>query len=406
MVPLRAGVVNMWEFEVAEFWYADGRCQMYGANENGKSTLQTLTTLILLTGDIRPHNIDTLGGSSKKFRYFVEPTDTDEDRRDTSASVNRGWTWLEFGRLTPVGPRYVTCALYAEARRSSRDLNRTWLVADGPRVREALSLLTGRAVTTPDRVRGIAGVTTFSAGDSYRGELARTLFGSPEPERLDTLAQLLRVLRTPNLGAKLNLPWLSERLRMALPPLTEHEVDVLAEGWDELDQLAQDRDSVKAARDAVDTYRSRAWQPFVSMQIRRYADALVSTVTEFDNVTRAENTAKSTLAQATEAHAHLEAEHERLRGQLEQARVDEQAWRESTAYKDAATSQSRLRDLTGELQRLAGAVQRAESERDTYAARVRAAEQLVAERQRQVEEESARLQTAMTALSEAARDAG
>ncbi len=42
--PLRAGVVNLWEYDTAEVWYADGRMQLQGANESGKSTLMTLTT--------------------------------------------------------------------------------------------------------------------------------------------------------------------------------------------------------------------------------------------------------------------------------------------------------------------------------------------------------------------------
>ncbi len=190
-------------------------------------------------------------------------------------------------------------------------------------------------------------MTTFGTGEGYRCRLARVLFGSPETERLDSLAQLLRVLRTPNLGAKLNLPCLTDRLRMALPPLTDHEVNVLAEGWDELDQLAHDRDTIRAARDAVDAFRARTWQPWVSMLIRRYADALASAVTEFDNVTRAQNAAKDTLETATAAHAELEAKHGRLKEQLQQARVDEQAWRESDTFKSAAASQARLRETDG-----------------------------------------------------------
>jgi hypothetical protein len=44
--PVRAGLVNLWEYDAAEVWYADGRMQLQGANESGKSTLLTLTTLL------------------------------------------------------------------------------------------------------------------------------------------------------------------------------------------------------------------------------------------------------------------------------------------------------------------------------------------------------------------------
>ena len=115
--PLRAGLVNLWEYDAAEVWYADGRMQLQGANESGKSTLLTLTTLLLLAGDISAHNIDTLGQDGKRFRYYVEPTDHPLDRRDTSAQKNRGWAWLEFGK----GTEFFTLLLFAEARRADRE---------------------------------------------------------------------------------------------------------------------------------------------------------------------------------------------------------------------------------------------------------------------------------------------
>lgn len=405
-VPLRAGVVNMWEFEVAEFSFADGRCQMYGANENGKSTLQTLTTLILLTGDTRPRNIDTFGGSSKKFRYFVEPSESDDDRRDASNSANRGWTWMEFGRLTPLGPQYVTCALYAQARRTSPSVDTTWLISTGARVREELSLMAARAVTTPDKVHSLPGVQTFRTGEVYRRELARTLFGSPEPDRLDTLVQLLRLLRTPNLGSKLSLNWLSDKLRLALPPLTEHEVKVLADGWDELDQLSADRDSVRAARDAVDAYRSRSWQPWVSMLVRRHADALTSAVTEFDNVTKDANAATEKLTEATAAHTSLHDELEGHKTGLTQAKIDQDAWRQSIQYQDASDSVGKLGTLDAEIGRLTCSIEQAGRRVESLEARVTGAQETLAGRHEAVCKAAEAVDAALQQLHGAARSCG
>jgi hypothetical protein len=91
--------VNLWEYDAAEVWYADGRIQLQGANESGKSTLMTLTALLLLASDTSGHNIDTLGASDKHFRYYVEPTDHALDRRDASTQKNRGWAWLDIDVL-------------------------------------------------------------------------------------------------------------------------------------------------------------------------------------------------------------------------------------------------------------------------------------------------------------------
>ncbi len=122
--PLRAGVVNLWEYDTAEVWYADGRMQLQGANESGKSTLMTLTTLLLLAGEVTSHNIDTLGQNDKRFRYYVEPTSHPLDRRDTSAQKSRGWAWLEFGRGAQAGREadFFTVLLFAEARRADTNM--------------------------------------------------------------------------------------------------------------------------------------------------------------------------------------------------------------------------------------------------------------------------------------------
>ena len=89
--PLRAGVVNLWEFEAAEYWYADGWAQLMGRNETGKSSLMALTTLIPWLADTSSDKIDTLGRSGKQFSYYVRPTGTDGDRRDASGSHVHGW---------------------------------------------------------------------------------------------------------------------------------------------------------------------------------------------------------------------------------------------------------------------------------------------------------------------------
>src|SRR6266508_1288321 len=80
----------------------------------------------VVAGDTSPHLVDTLGGSDKRFRYYVDPTNSDEDRRDPSKSTTRGWSWVEFGRRTPAGPEFLTALLYANAKRADDRLHLTW----------------------------------------------------------------------------------------------------------------------------------------------------------------------------------------------------------------------------------------------------------------------------------------
>ena len=172
-------MVNLWEYDAAEVWYADGRLQLQGANESGKSTLMTLTTLLLIAGDISSHNIDTLGQSQKRFRYYVEPTGHALDRRDATQAKNRGWAWLEFGSVGGGIAEYFTLLLFAESRRADGALKVQWCTAHGSaRARDGLVLAKAGIVAEPGQFRDVPGFTMHRSGTACREDIARTLYGS------------------------------------------------------------------------------------------------------------------------------------------------------------------------------------------------------------------------------------
>ncbi len=215
---LRAGVVNLWEFDVAEYWLAGGRAQFVGQNQSGKSTLMALTSLILLAGDLDRELVDTFGQQHKTFRYYVEPTGDPQDRREPGPATARGWAWLEFARHGDGGPRYLTCLLFAQARRGVAGLDTTWAVCDGTaRVRAGLDLHQAAAVRPPAALASVPGFRATSDGDTYRAWVARELFGFTGPDRLDAVVRMLKVLRTPHLGQRLDPGFFTAQLRTALP---------------------------------------------------------------------------------------------------------------------------------------------------------------------------------------------
>lgn len=352
---LRAGVVNMWEFEVAEFWMADGRAQLMGHNETGKSTLMTLTTLIMLAGSTATHLIDTLGDGGKRFRYYVEPSDSDKDRRDASKSVNRGWVWVEYGRVTPAGPQYATALLYAEARRPKAGRPPlTWAVCEGPaRVRDGLLLVKGSATVLPGDLEAIPGWHRCESGEVYKQRLAEIVFDGDE-SALDAYVRMLRVIRTPKLGERLDQKFLSEQLRMAFPPLREHEIRQLADGWDQLERITNDRDSAQQAQDALGNFNRRAWMPWASAAVRHAADNVAAASSALDEITRksriqgdrkekAEGNLK-TLDDETERDARHRTDLQTERGEIQRR----------DAYTDAQTAQERARTLANDAERVAG----------------------------------------------------
>jgi hypothetical protein len=343
--PLRAGVVNMWEFDVAEYWWADGWAQLTGQNQSGKSTLMTLTTLIMLQGEIRAHLIDTFGESGKKFRYYVEPTGGPKDRRDTTSSTNRGWIWVEFGRQHPDGTvEYFTLLLYAQAKRSVQDLTTAWLTCHGPeRVRDGLDLIAGQSVHEPKHLTGVDGVIEHKSGKVYAAHIAQQLFGIDDPERYKTVLTMLRSLRTPNLGKVLDADFFTGQIRAALPALDRDEVAELAGSWQQVEQLGEDRDQADNARTAITGYVSRSWRPWADATIRLYADRLLDAE---GACAGAGDTVTAANAVLDQARKDLNAESERTTALItarDHAQGQHNELLQSTAYRDATNRAANAR---------------------------------------------------------------
>lgn len=324
---LRAGVVGLWEFDVAEYWFADGRAQFVGQNQSGKSTLMALTTLLMLAGNLDRKYVDTFGQSDKEYRYYVEPVADDRDRRDASASTNRGWAWVEYARIGPLGtPEFFTTMLYSQTKRGVAQMTRAWVVCHGTaRVRAGLDLAAGQAVTEPKALESVDGVTVYPKGQAYAERLANDLFGFDDTDRYATVIEMLKVLRTPHLGQKLDPDWFTSQIRSALPPVAKSEVTELADGWQELEQLARDRDSADEARKAIAAYVTRAWRPWADAVLRLHADTVIAADTTVTQ-TRAQvgaakadlDEARKRLDQETRNTQHLEEALDRTRAELMQ----------------------------------------------------------------------------------------
>ncbi|MGN7251438.1 SbcC/MukB-like Walker B domain-containing protein [Arthrobacter sp. SAFR-014] len=349
---LRAGVVNMWEFDAAEYWTADGRAQFVGGNEQGKSTMMTMTTLTMLTGDLSPRYVDTFGESHRTFRYYLEPTDDPKDRRPTKDQLNRGWTWVEYGRRGENGPEFFTTLLFVQARRTSPTVAKHWITHRGPeRIRAGLTLLREQATVPAADLPTLPGLTRHPNGQEYVKTVASVLFGFTDPQRLRTVVELLKTLRTPKLGNRLNPSWVVDRIREALPPLDTSEINELADGWDQLGQLAQDRDDAREAQEAVTAYLRSTWNPWADALLRRAADDLVSAVTILDGVTRERSRAEQQEKKAREECEAAEAAEQENEADRRITTSRRNTLIASRAYHAAAAAGRQVVDLTEQAKR-------------------------------------------------------
>jgi uncharacterized protein (TIGR02680 family) len=401
--PLRAGVVNLWEYDAAEVWYADGRMQLQGANESGKSTLMTLTTLLLLAGEITSHNIDTLGQNDKRFRYYVEPTDHALDRRNTSAQKNRGWAWLEFGR----GTEFFTVLLFAEARRAdTTNMTVSWCTLSGQtRVRAGLSLTTTGFVADPVRFKEVPGFKVHPTGTAYRETIARVLYDSDEAW-LNQLNRILRVVRTPQIGNRIDLKFLTQAFRTALPPIAQDEVNQLADGWEQLQRLRDERDEADQALAAVTDFSRRSWRPWADAVIRAAADPVASAASALTRITREESAARETVTTLTKQKETLDNQHTEEEEAQRLATAERETLQEQDAYKDAVSAVANARQLAEQASQAEKTAERSRQRASQAQAAILPAQQRLEGASQKLESAERSVETAADAVSAHATKAG
>ncbi|TDK84580.1 TIGR02680 family protein [Mycolicibacterium mucogenicum] len=359
--PLRVGVVSLWEYDDAEFWYADGRMVLRGQNGAGKTKVLELTTLMLLRGETRPADLDPFGSQHRNMRFNLLPTGEGDDPRPP-ADAGLGYAWIEYGRIDEHGrPRFYVCGMGMSARRGTGTPKvNTWHFITPLRPGKDFYLSKGGRALDYKQLKQIDGIDLPADATAYRNRLARDLFGLPKTS-YDNLTALLKTLRKPKLGEALSPSVLEEMMRDALPPLDDHEIDTLATGWDNLDRLRDAVEYTKKAAVAVATFVREGWKPWARTVARQRADDFTKATTSLDNTTRDRNNADKTLASASAVVTEAKAELQKSK-QLQQDRTTEATeLAESAAYREAAAATTRIAALKEKAEGLEKQVSRAKT---------------------------------------------
>ena len=404
--PLRVGIVNLWEYDDEQFWFADGRLVLRGGNGAGKTKVLELTSLMLMRGEIGSSVLDPFGSQSRTMRFNLLPTgEADDPRPLTDRGI--GYAWAEFARIGDDGePRYYTCGLGASARRGTGAGGvSTWHLVSRLRIGKDLDLAPmGRPLEEKD-LKKVDGVVVPPTAETYRAQLAADLFGL-EPEAYDNLTDLLKQLRRPKLGERLDPTMLARTMRDALPPLSADEMTQLADGWDRLQALRQAVEQTEQAARATASFVRAGWRPWARLVLRRRADALAAATTQLDNTTRDKRAAETALTDAVRAEEEGRARVEEARARLADTRTAHRELLESRAYQDAVQAAERVEALGRELAaltaQLAASRARATGSRDAHAAAVVARD----EAQREAQQAEAATGRAAGEVLEAASPAG
>lgn len=343
--PLRVGIVSLWEYDDAEFWYADGRMVLRGQNGAGKTKVLELTTLMLLRGETRPADLDPFGSQYRSMRFNLLPTGEGDDPRPP-ADAGLGYAWVEYGRIDSAGrARFFVAGMGMSARRATGTSKvQTWHFTTSLRPGKDFHLIKGGKALEYKDLKRIDGIDLPGDAAAYRARLARDLFSLPKSS-YDNLTTLLKTLRKPKLGEALSPAVLEGMLRDALPPLDDHEIESLASGWDNLDRLRGAVQHTQHAAVAVANFVQSSWKPWARAIVRHRAVEFTKATTRLDNTTKERNDAERTLAGATKAVAEAEKQLSETKRLLADRRTEATELAESPAYREAAAAASRISAL-------------------------------------------------------------
>ena len=238
----RAGILNYWYYDEAEFQFAGGRLLLRGSNGSGKSvTMQSLIT-ILLDGVKHADRLDSFGSRSRRIEDYLlgEKEISDYEERT-------GYLYLEYKRES--SEQYVTTGIGLHARRGASRVD-FWgfLLQNGRRIGNDLFLYkeekdpeTGKLQRVPlsrkeleNRIGSDGRVTTEQ--QEYMAMVNQHIFGFANLEKYQELMQLLIQLRSPKLSRDFKPSVIYEILNASLPALSEDDLRPLAETLENMEK--------------------------------------------------------------------------------------------------------------------------------------------------------------------------
>jgi uncharacterized protein (TIGR02680 family) len=384
---LRAGILNLWQYDEQELRFADGRLILRGENGTGKSKALEVLLPFLLDADLSPQRLDPFGGTSRTMEWNL----LQDGRYDSRV----GYVWLELGRKTTAGDgeedaEYWTlgCGLRASQRTHRVD---SWYFLTRQRIGDGLALLSHRTPLLRDQLRLQIGEQgwVFDTGREYREKLDLQLFGLGE-DRFATLRHLLLQLRRPHLSERLDPQTLSETLKESLPPLDPFLIGQLSEAFERLDNDQKELARVESAAASVaaflDLYREygQGLARGRAAEVRQTDSRYHKTAGEMREAEEGHRHQEALCAELAADEQRAEIETESVRGRIH-ALEQSEAMRSAEALRakhesaiilaqqaarsrsDAEVEGRRAADLRRELERAEGEARQAAGEREDRA---------------------------------------
>jgi len=308
--PVRAGIINLWDYYDEEFVFADGRLALRGHNGSGKTKALEVLFPFVLDGSLDARRLDPFSGENRTMKANLLYRGQDSEH---------GYVWMEFGR-----PGETVTLIIGLSVHKNMDRPRPSFYVTDKRMGIEFGLLS--ADSRPLTAKQLTAILGRDAhyGDkksAYTDAVDARLFGLGR-ERHAQLLDLLIALRRPLLAKDLDPGKVSDTLTAGLSPVDDDLVTQAARDFENLAAVQKQYDDLAAADTAVRAF------------LDQYVSYLrVHTRHELDQV----------AARMSAAAGHLAAIGNAAR-EVSRAGSQEQWWRkaEADAKTSGETGQARL----------------------------------------------------------------
>lgn len=389
--PTRAGIINVWDYRDEEFVFADGRLVLRGPNGSGKTKALEVLFPFVLDGRIEPRRLNPFAGEDRTMKSNL---------LYRGQETAHGYVWMEFARGDGPG-EVLTVGAGLRAQKHSERIVRWYFVVPG-RVGVDFSLLApdDRPLTRKQLVAEVGADAVTDRPAEHRAAVDARLFGLGA-HRYEQLLTLVLTLRRPQLAKHLDPKSLSRTLAGGLRPLDDELITEAARSFDDMESVQRTLDGLVQADNAV-----AAFLATYTTYLRTHARATADVVARRRN---AVEQARLDLAKALAAREA--AETRRAEADATVART-ERALREHREILDSL-QQSTAYEHKGQLDKLNELVRELESAARQAQTTANNAAGAAANRTREWEQASQRLEEARheitrcaRTLSEHAEDAG
>ena len=350
-VPLRLGLVDLFQYDVQEFRFRDGRLLIRGDNGSGKSKVLALTLPLLLDANLASHRVEPDADRGKHMYWnLLQGGEYDE---------RTGYSWIEFGRIDELGERrFVTLGLGMKAV-AGRGIVRQWWFTTAQRIGDELHLVDPlHTVLTRERLGaaiGDAGIVRETA-EAYRRDVDGLLFGLGE-QRYASIVDLLVHLRQPQLSKRPDEQTLGRALSDSLRPLGQDVIEDVAQAFQTLEEDRAALEDLRQSARAVRAFTAE-YARYARVASARAAEGPRRAQSAVDAAQRALREARAVQQQAADRLRSAQAAAAAIEDEVERARAAIDALRDLRAS-DAYTG---LQTARQEADRAAGAAERAEQE--------------------------------------------